>query len=65
MDFNRDLKSLQETYKQMVTEEPKLEEAMFEINNDQKIGDINDDGYEIVEIYVSDKNERIAKGIKK
>jgi len=65
MDFNRDLKSLQETYKQMITEEPKLEEAMFEINNDQKIGDVNDDGYEIVEIYVSDKNERIAKGIKK
>ena len=64
MDFNRDLISLQETYKQMVTEEQKLE-AMFEINNDQKIGDVNDDGYEIVEIYVSDKNERIAKGIKK
>ena len=64
MDFNRDLKSLQETYMGMVAEDTK-EEMMFEINSDVKIGDINADGFEVVEIYVSDKNERVAKGIKK
>ena len=62
--YTKSLKNVQQTYKQMVSED-NAEEMMFEINSDVKIGDVNDDGYEIVEIYVSDKNERIAKGIKK
>ena len=53
MDFNRDLKNLQETYMGMVAEESH-EEVMCEIGDDVKVGDINEDGYEIVEIYVSE-----------
>ena len=61
--YTKSLKNLQQTYKQMVSEDS-AEEMMFEINSDVKIGDVNADGFEVVEIYVSDKNERIAKGIK-
>lgn len=62
--YTKSLKNVQQTYKQMVSED-NAEEMMFEINSDVKIGDVNADGFEVVEIYVSDKNERVAKGIKK
>jgi len=62
--YTKSLKNIQQTYKQMVSEDS-AEEMMFEINSDVKIGDVNADGFEVVEIYVSDKNERVAKGIKK
>ena len=39
----------------MVMEESLYEEVMCEIGDDVKVGDINEDGYEIVEIYVSER----------